>query len=124
MSGRFTRFGDVTPLLADSDDHLVVMGAGDEMTLRFRVPSDPVRPGWKRDFILYNVGWDKDADLNTVQGQSVEPLPFRGMSHYPPKPSQEYPQTAGHRAYLREYQTRRQSRHRFWKQILRFQPED
>jgi len=124
MSGRFTRFGDVTPLLADSDDHLVVMGAGDEMTLRFRVPSDPVRPGWKRDFILYNVGWDKDADLNTVQGQSVEPLPFRGMSHYPPKPSQEYPQTARHRSYLSRYQTRRQSRHRFWKQILRFQPDD
>ncbi|MEO1996351.1 MAG: VCBS repeat-containing protein, partial [Planctomycetaceae bacterium] len=124
MTGRFTRYGDVTPLLAGSDDHLVVMGAGDEMTLRFRVPADPVPPGWKRDFILYNVGWDKDADLNTVQGQSVEPLPFRGMTHYPPKPGQEYPQSASHRAYLREFQTRRQSRYRFWKQILRFDTDE
>ena len=124
MSGRFTRYGDVTPLISTSDDRLVVMGAGDEMTMRFRVPTDPVPPGWKRDFVLYNVGWDKDADLNTVQGQSVEPLPFRGMNHYPPRPDQEVPQGAEYRRYLREFQTRKQSRHQFWKQILRFQAAD
>jgi hypothetical protein len=32
-----------------------------------------------RDFYLYVVGWDKDADFHVGQGWAVEPLPFRGM---------------------------------------------
>ncbi|MEX2026111.1 MAG: hypothetical protein WEH44_02405, partial [Pirellulaceae bacterium] len=69
MGGYFTRYGDVMPLLTSADDQMVVMGSGDEMTVRFRVPADKPPPGWERDFILYSVGWDKDADLNTVYGQ-------------------------------------------------------
>ena len=34
------------------------------------------------------VGWDKDADLNTLTGQSSMPLPFKGMSEYPPRYSE------------------------------------
>ncbi|MEM9589204.1 MAG: hypothetical protein AAGA03_18120, partial [Planctomycetota bacterium] len=37
-----------------------------------------------RDFILHCVGWDKDADLNTLTGQTTGPLPFRTMTQYPP----------------------------------------
>ena len=77
LFGRFTRYGLVGDLLQDADDRLAVMGPGDEMTVRFSVPAAPIPVGWTRDFVLRNVGWDKDADLNTVYGQSSEPLPFR-----------------------------------------------
>jgi hypothetical protein len=32
-----------------------------------------------RDFFLYAVGWDKDADFHTRLGAAVEPLPWHGM---------------------------------------------
>ncbi len=62
---------------------MVVMGPGDELTVEFSVPKDAPPEGWTRDFVLYNVGWDKDADLNTVYGQSSEPYPFKAMTRYP-----------------------------------------
>ena len=119
MDGRFTRLGDVGSLVQDADDLLVVMGAGDEMTLRFKALPPPPR-GWKRDFILHSVGWDKDADLNTIYGQTVEPLPFRGMSGYPDLNGKTFPDTPRHREYLRTYQTRTQHRRPFWNFIRDF----
>jgi hypothetical protein len=110
LCGFWTRFGDVKPLLAVRDDQLVVFGAGDEMTLSFSVPADPLPDGWVRDFVLYNVGWDKDANLNTLYGDSVEPLPFRAMQFY----GDERPRDPEYDRYVREYQTRQQSRAEFW----------
>lgn len=89
LRGRFTRYGDCRDLVERWDDMMVVMGAGDELRLRFSVPDQPPPPGWKRDFILHCVGWDKDADLNTLEGQSSEPLPFRAMTAYPPPHDQQ-----------------------------------
>ncbi len=120
MRGAFTRYGDVTTLIRDADDMQVVLGAGDEMTLRFQATELPLQEGWVRDFVLYNVGWDKDADLNTIQGQSVEPLPFRDMKQYPYAPYQSFPDTAAHREYLRLYQTRQQSTGLFWHWVRDF----
>jgi len=117
MGGNFTRYGDVTVLIEEGDDMQVVMGAGDEMTVRFAVPEKKLPEGWVRDFILYNIGWDKDADLNTVQGQQVEPLPFRDMKAYPYEPEQSFPDTPQHRQYLKEYQTRHQPRPSFRTEI-------
>ena len=114
MQGMFTRYGDVQELVAATDDPMVVMGAGDEMTLNFAAPDEAPPPGWKRDFLLYNVGWDKDADLNTVYGQTAEPLPFNSMSGYPYRADEAYPQTAKHLEYLQRYQTRRQPARAFW----------
>ena len=91
MLGRFTRLGDVRELLTKRDDRLLVMGAGDEVTLRFAVPAAPLPPGWKRDFMLYSAGWDKDANLETIVGQSSEPLPFQAMSGYPWPPTERRP---------------------------------
>jgi len=116
MEGSFTRYGAVDELLAETDDLLVIMGAGDELTLEFAAAAAP-RPGWKRDFLLYNVGWDKDADLNTVYGQTVEPLPFATMSGYPYAGDEAYPDTPRHRDYLRTYQTRQQDPSRYWRQV-------
>ncbi|EMI20020.1 TPR repeat-containing protein [Rhodopirellula maiorica SM1] len=84
LQGRFTQYGDCNELLAAWDDAMVVMGSGDEISLRFSVPTDAPPAGWKRDFVLHCVGWDKDADLNTLSGQSAGPLPFKQMKTYPP----------------------------------------
>lgn len=108
MLGRFTRYGDVLELLMTRDDRLLVMGAGDETTLRFAA-IDPPPPGWKRDFLLYSVGWDKDANLQTVLGQSSEPLPFEKMSSYPWPADEPLPASLEYQRYLNTYQTRRQT---------------
>ena len=115
MGGKFTRFGDVTELLKDSDDRLAILGAGDAVTIRFRADQAPkLPPGWKRDFIIHNVGYDKDADLNTVYGQYVEPLPFQAMRGYPDPTGAEFPDSPIHRADQHRFQTREQSRRAFW----------
>jgi hypothetical protein len=119
MQGRFTRYGDVTELAANRDDRMVVFGAGDELTLRFRAPRADLPPGWKRDFLLYNVGWDKDANLCTVAGQTVEPLPFAKMRNYPPSKDDRPPNSTEYRQYLRDYQTREQAA-AFWRAIQRY----
>ena len=67
----------------------------------------PLEPGWKRDFLIYTYGWLKDGDLNTAAGQTVEPLPFRGMTRYPYGPDEAYPTDREHQEYLRRYNTRR-----------------
>jgi Flp pilus assembly protein TadD len=117
MQGAFTRYGDVLELVTVADDRMVILGAGDEMTLRFESPEIELPDGWVRDFIMHNVGWDKDADLNTVYGQSVEPLPYREMTSYPYGPEATYPATPEHLDYLERYQTRGQEAQRFWRRI-------
>lgn len=114
MQGNFTRFGDVLELLSHQDDQLVVIGAGDEITLTFSAPDTPLPEGWKRDFIMHNVGWDKDADLHTLYGQTVEPLPFNAMSGYPFEAHERPEETVEYRHYLERYQTRKQSFSQFW----------
>ena len=111
---------NVTELLQAEDDLQVIFGAGDELTVAFDAPPAPPRAGWRRDFLLHNVGWDKDNDLNVVTSQVVEPLPFHAMSGYPYRADEEFPDTQAHREYLRKYQTRIQSPVQFWRQTQRF----
>ena len=117
MSGNFTKYGDVRELLDEADDRLVVMGAGDEVTLAFAVPTTKLPDGWTRDFIMHNVGWDKDADLNTIYGEAVEPLPWRNMPSYPYLTDDEISTSPTHQEYLKKFQTRRQDASRFWRLI-------
>ena len=84
LEGPYTRYGSVLRQIQADDDRIVVMASGDEMTLRFALPSKPLPPGWQRDYVLHSVGWDKDSDINTLEGQSSLPLPFAGMRSYPP----------------------------------------
>ena len=105
--GNYTRYGPVTELLSSIDDRFVILGAGDELTLRFPAPPLPELPrGWKRDFLLFVDGWAKEAEANTAFGDTVEPLPFHGMSGYPYKPGEHFPDTEQHRAYLQKYNVR------------------
>jgi hypothetical protein len=108
LRGRYTRYGPVEPLLARPDNLLVTMATGDEMTVAFSARNLPaVKPGWQRDFFLYVRGYAKDGEPNTAFAWTVEPLPFSGMSNYPPSPGDAAPSSPEYERYLREYQTRR-----------------
>ncbi|MDE3167403.1 MAG: hypothetical protein KGN36_16495, partial [Acidobacteriota bacterium] len=105
--GNYTRYGDVAELLRAPDDRMLIMGSGDEVALRFDPRALPPLPaGWKRDFLLLVDGWAKDADANTAYSQTVEPLPFHGMSSYPYPAGEHYPDDPVHSGYRREYNTR------------------
>ena len=108
LGGYYTRYGDVTPLLQRIDDMYVILNAGDEMTVEFDAAQlPPLKEGWARDFILFSDGWDKDGDINTLLSQTVDPLPFHGMSAYPYPDEESYPDDLEHLRYRLEYNTRR-----------------
>jgi len=105
--GLYTRYGEVTPLINEIDDRLVIIGSGDELSLMYdarRLP--PLAPGWRRDWLLKVDGWAKDRDANTAFSQTVEPLPFHGMSSYPYPSGERFPATPGHESWRKQYNTR------------------
>jgi hypothetical protein len=105
--GFYTRYGDCTELCASVDDRYAMIGAGDALTLRFDAAAFPApREGLVRDWILHLDGWCKDADPNTVGAETVEPLPFHGMSAYPYPASERFPDDAEHRAWQARWNTR------------------
>jgi len=119
LTGSYTRFGDVLPLLLEPDDMYVIKNAGDETTIEFDAASLPELPeGWKRDFLVHSVGWVKDGDLNTAHGQTVEPLPFHGMTSYPYGAEEAYPSDPAHQNYLKEYNTRSVDTEAFTRALL------
>ncbi|MEK7710839.1 MAG: hypothetical protein AAB341_02990, partial [Planctomycetota bacterium] len=98
LEGWCTRYGNVLELVAARDGRLAIVNGGDSMTLRFAPPLakgglgevgpdapgfPPPPKGFTRTFFFYSVGWDKDADANVVDGNTVEPLPSEG----PPGPA-------------------------------------
>lgn len=91
LIGDYTRFGDVTALLGSPEGEFVVVGAGDEVTIRFDANQSPApAPGWTRDYIVHTDGWLKDGDLNSATGKTVNPLPFHAMTDFP-YPQDEHP---------------------------------
>lgn len=113
LRGLLTRQGDCLELLREWDDAMVVIGAGDEIQLTFAEPAEPLREGWVRDFVMHNVGWDKDADLNTLAGQQIGPLPYRAMTSYPPGPK-DAAATEARQALNALHLQRTQSFRKFW----------
>jgi tetratricopeptide (TPR) repeat protein len=107
LSGPLTRYGDVRSLLHQDDDHLCLVGPGDELRLEFETrPLSTLPEGWTRRYVLRSVGYCKDADPATVSSDSVLPLPWRGMKTYPFGQDGERPMDPAYRAYLREFQIR------------------
>ena len=107
MRGSMTRLGPVTELLADCDDRFVIFGPGEEVSVNFDAASLPALPvGWNRSFVLRTWGYCKDASPFTQSGDTIEPLPFRGMKDYPYGRDEHYPQDRPHQEYQRIYNTR------------------
>jgi len=107
LTGYYTRYGNVLPLLKAADDEYIIANSGDEISIDFDAGGLPPLPGgWKRDFLIYSEGWVKDGDLNTANGQTVAPLPFHAMPSYPYPYYISYPSDARHQQYQRQYNTR------------------
>ena len=107
LTGNYTRYGDVLPLLTGSDNKYIISNAGDETTVEFETSHLPeLKKGWKRDYFIHSVGWVKDGDMNTAYGNTVEPLPWHGMKSYPPAEDDKYPDDPELLKYQREYNTR------------------
>jgi hypothetical protein len=106
-AGDYTRYGDVRSLVESVDDIYVIARHGDELALSFEADRLPSLPsGWKRTFLVYADGFGKDMDLNSARPNTVEPLPFHGMSAYPYPPGEHYPDTEKHRLYRETYNSR------------------
>jgi len=107
LTGNYTRYGDVLPLLLESDNKYIISNAGDETSVTFDAKGLPeLKNGCKRDFFIHSVGWVKDGDINTSLGSTVLPLPFHGMKSYPPSADDSYPLDPGLQIYNQEYNTR------------------
>jgi len=107
LSGNYTRYGDVKQLLAESDNQYIISNAGDEISITFDTKGLPkLKNKWKRDFLIRSVGWVKDGDINTALGNKVLPLPFHGMSSYPPSKKDVYPNNSELIKYQSKYNTR------------------
>ena len=63
--------------------------------------------GWTRDWLFVSDGWEKDADKNTVAGQTVEPLPFHGMDAARYGGPQEPADAEGFQRFRERWLTRR-----------------
>ena len=106
FAGNYTRYGDVTPILTQTDDKFVIFAGGEELTVKFTADLPPT--GNARRYLVYANGYYK-ATGNVDISHTVEPLPFAAMSNYPYNPSVEnYPSDADHNAYRSLYNTRPQ----------------
>jgi tetratricopeptide (TPR) repeat protein len=107
MPGRYTREGDVRPLLSAIDDRFVIGAPGDEIALSFDAEAVPQPPaGWTTTFFLFVDGFSKEMNLHSGSPDRVEPLPFHAMSGYPYLPPEHYPNTPEHQRYRETYNTR------------------
>jgi FG-GAP-like repeat/Tetratricopeptide repeat len=107
FAGRYTRYGAVEDLITAADDRLVVMAAGDEMTLNFDVSKLPaIRSGWRRDYFLFARGYAKDGEPNTAYFRTSDPLPFYRMSNYPYASTERDLDSPTVRRYMKTYETR------------------
>ena len=123
LTGYYTRFGDVRPLLNKMDDRYVIMNAGDELSLRFKALAPPPS-GWVRDYIIAGDGWVKDGDYNSVNSATVRPLPYHARRDYdaPPKPLEDEWVYRHHRMDWQTYQTRYITSNAF-EDVLRSSPD-
>jgi hypothetical protein len=86
MPGTYTRTGDVSELLDGADDLFVVARPGDALSLAWDARAlAPLPAGWTRTFLLKGDGFSKEMDLHSASPDVAAPLPFHGMSEYPPK---------------------------------------
>jgi len=109
VTGDFTKYNDVTPLVLEGDDMFVIGMQGDQVSLQFPTANlTPLEDGMERDFFLFVACWFKDPPGNWGYGFdfTVDPLPFRNMSGFPYPDTESYPSDDEHSQYLEKFNTR------------------
>lgn len=107
ITGAYTRLGECAEILRGVDDRYVIMAPADQLRLAFDARSLPELPsGWSRTYFIRTDGWTKDTDPNTLEGETVEPLPFHGMRRYPYGLEERFPNKRSHREWRRRWNTR------------------
>ena len=108
-TGAFTRYGDVTPLIQETDDMYVIGRQGDQVNMGFSTDNlSPPAEGMVRDYFFVVACWFKDPLGEWGYGFdfTVNPLPFLNMTGFPYTNAKTYPFDALHLAYIQEYNTR------------------
>jgi FG-GAP-like repeat/Tetratricopeptide repeat len=78
LEGNYTRFGLVDELLLSKDNAVAIFGAGEGIHLEFNEPTNQVKEGWTRIYVIETHGWCKDMDFYTLTGETIEPVPYQG----------------------------------------------
>jgi hypothetical protein len=100
VSGWCTRYGEITKLAERQDGQLVLINSGDELKLSFNAERLPEKSeSLQRDFFLFVVGWDKDADFHVAEGWRVNPLPAKDLAVGSSRRFPEFDETSGARQY-------------------------
>ncbi|MCL2643252.1 MAG: hypothetical protein FWD52_07055 [Candidatus Bathyarchaeota archaeon] len=108
-SGAFTRYGDVTMLLQETDDIFVIGRQCDTVNLQFYIENLPEpAEGMERSYFFVVACWFKDPPGAWGYGYTftVDPLPFLDMTGFPYTNKENYPYDPIRLAYLKEYNTR------------------
>jgi hypothetical protein len=108
-SGAFTRYGNVTALMQETDDMFVIGRQGDQVNLQFYSGNLPeLAENMERDYFFVVACWFKDPPDGWGYGFTftVEPLPFLNMTGFPYTNTENYPNDETHNTYLKEYNTR------------------
>jgi hypothetical protein len=76
VEGWCTRYGDIRPLVVESDAMMAILNSGDGATMEFDAGQLPPLPtDMARTLLVYTRGWIKEADPNSLADRRVEPLP-------------------------------------------------
>ncbi|NYZ77548.1 right-handed parallel beta-helix repeat-containing protein, partial [Candidatus Micrarchaeota archaeon] len=105
MYGNFTQYGDVSPLLESADDMFAIMRHGDELVLEFE--DIPTKENTDRHvFLQADVMYAIRYSINGFVSDSIDPMPFHGMSEYPYGEGEAYPSDEEHQEYIAEWNKR------------------
>ena len=105
--GRYTRYGEVAPLLKSVDENFAIFGSGEDIDVEFATAAlPPLARGWKRDYFFYANGFVKDMDFYEGSPFTVADMPFHGMSTYPYPASEHYPLNGQRTQYELEWNDR------------------
>ena len=112
-SGNFTKYGNVTQLVLNTDDEFVIGRRGDAVSLQFSTANlSAPAPCMERSYFFFVADWFKVQYANYGfgpgnDGFTVDPLPFYNMSGFPyPLKTESYPNDTEHQNYLQQWNTR------------------
>jgi len=90
MVGAYSSYGSADEMVAKEDGIYAIFGTGDEIAFSFEPPAAPPAEDMERSYLLRLVGYVKDGDRYTSDGNKVDPVPFHGMMEYPAEAPANY----------------------------------